>query len=343
VLKAIMSIGNLYFPESLYKMYLVNAPFIFTAIWKMISPWIHPITKAKIRIVKSKEEAMKKMKGDGMAMEVIPSFLGGESEGVDSGTMIRSVIAASSNGENEDPRASWPDHERQALAPTVVKRRGYHNSVYSSDATPFVAACGWLEKRGVDGYILSGSWIKRWFKSNNEYLNYYDEEDGELLGSYNLKKMISVDKTGDLEFTITFRSGEKKRFRLVVASDENKEEEAQDTKRRRSSMFTNNVEQWVKDLRERKEWFEDIWDATESELKMKDEQNRKKLKDEASRLEEEEKKSLERRRAQIKGSNGSSGSSSRAICRCNSVTAGIWIGATVVMVSAVVFGFLSQV
>ena len=39
---------------------------------------------------------------------------------------------------NVDPRASWPDHKREALAPTVVKRRGYHRSVYSSDATPFV-------------------------------------------------------------------------------------------------------------------------------------------------------------------------------------------------------------
>ena len=138
ILKAIMSIGNLYFPESLYKMYLVNAPFIFTAIWNIISPWLHPITKAKIRIVKSKDEARKKMLEDGVDIEVVPSFLGGKSEGVDTGKLIRAVIAVSSGGDNVDPRASWPDHKREALAPTVVKRRGYHRSVYSSDATPFV-------------------------------------------------------------------------------------------------------------------------------------------------------------------------------------------------------------
>ena len=125
-----MSIGNLYFPESLYKMYLVNAPFIFTAIWNIISPWIHPITKAKIRIVKSKDEARKKMLEDGVDIEVVPTFLGGKSEGVDTGKLIHAVIAVSSGGDNVDPRASWPDHKREALAPTIVKRRGYHRSVY---------------------------------------------------------------------------------------------------------------------------------------------------------------------------------------------------------------------
>ena len=180
---------------------------------------------------------------------------------------------------------------------------------------------------------MSGSWIKRWFKSNNEYLNYYDTEDGELLGSYNLKKMERVDKTGDMEFTITFRSGEKKRFRL-----QEEEEDDSRTQQQYNNSKIDGVEQWVKDIRERKEWFDDIWDATESEYKLNDVKESKKMKEETKRLEIEERKKLERRRAKLKTS--SDGRNSTQKC-CNLKT-GLLVSATIVMVSAVVFGFLSS-
>jgi hypothetical protein len=195
-----------------------------------------------------------------------------------------------------------------------------------------VPVCGWLEKRGEDGYILSGSWIRRWFKSNNEYFNYYDMEDGELLGSYNLKKMQKVEKTGDMEFTITFRSGDEKRFRL--------QENDSRAQQQQNKSKIDAVEQWIKDLRERKEWFDDIWDATESEYKLNDANETKKKKEETKRQEMEQRKKLERRRAKVK--NNSDSADRSASGRCCNLKAGLWIGATVVMVSAVVFGLLSS-
>ncbi len=293
----------------------------------MISPWIHPITKAKIRIIRSKEDAVKQMKEDGVDMDVIPEFLGGRSKGLDCGKLIQAVIQAS--GGVKDPRLSWPEHEKKSLAPVIVKRRGYHNSVYSSDATPFVRVSGWLEKRGDDGYILSGSWIRRWFVTNNEYLNYYDQEEGELLGSYNLKKMKQVEKTKKGEFTMFFKGhkgddgGEEKRFRLVRNED---------------GTSDGDVDQWIKDLRERKEWFSDIWDATESEFKLNDEKKKQKETEDMNKQEAEEKERLKKRRAQAKQGKNKSNKSKI----CGGRTNAMWIGAAVVMVSAAVWGILSS-
>ena len=55
--------------------------------------------------------------------------------------------------------------------------------------------------------------------------------------------------------------GEEKRFRLVRNED---------------GTSDGDVDQWIKDLRERKEWFSDIWDATESEFKLNDEKKKQK-------------------------------------------------------------------
>jgi hypothetical protein len=32
-------------------MFIINAPWIFTAAWAVIKPWIHPITAAKITVL----------------------------------------------------------------------------------------------------------------------------------------------------------------------------------------------------------------------------------------------------------------------------------------------------
>ena len=93
-------------------------------------------------------------------------------------------------------------------------------------------------------------------------------------------------------------------------------------------------------MRERKEWFDDIWDATESEYKLNDANETKKKKEETKRQEMEQRKKLERRRAKVK--NNSDSADRSASGRCCNLKAGLWIGATVVMVSAVVFGLLSS-
>jgi hypothetical protein len=41
-----------HYPERSHKIFLVNVPFYFSAIWKLISPWVNEVTKEKIAIRK---------------------------------------------------------------------------------------------------------------------------------------------------------------------------------------------------------------------------------------------------------------------------------------------------
>lgn len=47
-MKAAIAIDQEYYPEMLVKMFIVNAPWVVKALWKMVSPWIDPITREKI-------------------------------------------------------------------------------------------------------------------------------------------------------------------------------------------------------------------------------------------------------------------------------------------------------
>jgi len=52
-LKPIFDLGQVYYPESLFRMYLVNAPLIFWGTWKIISGLIDPETREKIGVLVS--------------------------------------------------------------------------------------------------------------------------------------------------------------------------------------------------------------------------------------------------------------------------------------------------
>jgi hypothetical protein len=36
-----------YYPDTLYRLFVVNAPFLFRALWAILSPMVDPVTKAK--------------------------------------------------------------------------------------------------------------------------------------------------------------------------------------------------------------------------------------------------------------------------------------------------------
>eukprot|EP01038_Epipyxis_sp_PR26KG_P010133 gene10133-13631_t len=41
------------YPERLHRLYMINAPSFFAAIWSVIKPWLHPVTVDKIQIIGS--------------------------------------------------------------------------------------------------------------------------------------------------------------------------------------------------------------------------------------------------------------------------------------------------
>jgi hypothetical protein len=44
------------YPESMHKIIVINAPMAFQVMWKVVKPWIHPITRSKIELVGSRYE-----------------------------------------------------------------------------------------------------------------------------------------------------------------------------------------------------------------------------------------------------------------------------------------------
>lgn len=47
------NIGQSYYPETMGKFYIVNAPFMFSTVWNFIKPWLDEVTVAKISILGS--------------------------------------------------------------------------------------------------------------------------------------------------------------------------------------------------------------------------------------------------------------------------------------------------
>uniref|UniRef100_A0A0A9ZFH7 Phosphatidylinositol transfer protein CSR1 n=1 Tax=Lygus hesperus TaxID=30085 RepID=A0A0A9ZFH7_LYGHE len=71
-LRNLINIDSTKYPETLYQMYIVNAPFIFRTIWKIANLWIDEITKQKIHFFKHVTDLHKFIDPN-----QLPSFLNG--------------------------------------------------------------------------------------------------------------------------------------------------------------------------------------------------------------------------------------------------------------------------
>ena len=74
-----LAIDQDYYPERLHTLFMINAPWFFTAVWAIISPWIDPVTANKIKIIGSDYlPALQELIDD----EQIPVELGGKCDHV---------------------------------------------------------------------------------------------------------------------------------------------------------------------------------------------------------------------------------------------------------------------
>lgn len=81
-LKEFSSMASDNYPESMYKTYIVNAPFVFTAAWSLVSKWLDPNTVAKFKIMGGPKEFLPKLL-EVVDEQNIPTFLGGTDESCD--------------------------------------------------------------------------------------------------------------------------------------------------------------------------------------------------------------------------------------------------------------------
>ena len=72
--KSMLEIDQYFYPESVHRFFIINAPFVFKVIWAAVKKWLHPLTQQKIHILGSD------FKCDLLEMidpEQLPEFLGG--------------------------------------------------------------------------------------------------------------------------------------------------------------------------------------------------------------------------------------------------------------------------
>ena len=75
--KAIVTGAGSFFPETAWKLFIVNAPFIFRSAYAVIKPLIHPVTRDKIKILGGKSAYLPEMKKAGIPLSAIPESMGG--------------------------------------------------------------------------------------------------------------------------------------------------------------------------------------------------------------------------------------------------------------------------
>ncbi|KAJ1462469.1 CRAL-TRIO domain-containing protein [Pelagophyceae sp. CCMP2097] len=76
VLKAFIAIDERYYPETLRRCLIVNAPWVVHATYALVRPWLDAVTAEKIQIVSTSETSDTLLKY--IAREQLPDFLGGE-------------------------------------------------------------------------------------------------------------------------------------------------------------------------------------------------------------------------------------------------------------------------
>jgi len=70
-----VSIDSDFYPEMLYRAWIINAPLALRALWKMAAPFLNPITRAKFQVVGN--VPLDKMAADGLTLDNLPLYLGG--------------------------------------------------------------------------------------------------------------------------------------------------------------------------------------------------------------------------------------------------------------------------
>mmetsp|Transcript_20730 Transcript_20730/g.48086 ORF Transcript_20730/g.48086 Transcript_20730/m.48086 type:complete len:434 (+) Transcript_20730:153-1454(+) len=94
IIKEQSAIDSVAFPETMYKMILLNAPSFFSATWKLIKGWLDPRTAAKIEVISSTSAGEQRLL-ELVDADQLPSDYGGKAEDTER------ILANSCEGEED--------------------------------------------------------------------------------------------------------------------------------------------------------------------------------------------------------------------------------------------------
>jgi hypothetical protein len=106
-----LQIDGKYYPETMAKHFIINAPWIFTGVWAMIKPWLDPVTAGKIKVIGSNyQDTLFEV----VHPNQIPKEFGGTSEMV-----LDSALTADGEAEKRVD-AMFSHHHSMMLAATAT-------------------------------------------------------------------------------------------------------------------------------------------------------------------------------------------------------------------------------
>ena len=88
-IKSTMSLDQNFYPESLFRLYIINAPFVFRMMWAVVKPWLHPITKDRIKVYS--DDYLVKMQ-ELIDLDQLPKAIGGTCDCAAAGAACHRVV-----------------------------------------------------------------------------------------------------------------------------------------------------------------------------------------------------------------------------------------------------------
>lgn len=116
-LRSCFHLLNLAFPERVEKIFMLNSPMIFDALWRLVRPFIDPVSRSKVEFVHGKKGIANILETVDPA--VVPVAYGGSTEEVDVGSAVRILREQREGGkagngteaQQEDPAEEFFDAE----------------------------------------------------------------------------------------------------------------------------------------------------------------------------------------------------------------------------------------
>ncbi|KAF4681341.1 cytosolic factor, phosphatidylinositol/phosphatidylcholine transfer protein [Perkinsus olseni] len=169
MMQKLAKVANDNYPEVLGTMFVVNAPFIFTAIWKVVSPMVDPITRSKIVVLGSN---YKPTLHNVVDPSQLPDFLGGTCTACDDvrgGCMYSNMgpwVAYKKEKEEERRLKSTgggsPKYEGSAMPSTTRSHSGsfddFISLVSSDEYRDYVSCCSFtpISRKASEDVVASG-------------------------------------------------------------------------------------------------------------------------------------------------------------------------------------------
>jgi hypothetical protein len=135
-----------FYPECCVKIYVINAPMAFYALWKIVSPWLHPVTRAYVNVLGGVAEFRPVLKQCGIGQGQLPRSLGGT---LPEDGYITNQCAIADNNKKTGAKLAHTPYGRAAAA-----EQPEPETDYDSDATDATTMTDITEVIG-DGYETS--------------------------------------------------------------------------------------------------------------------------------------------------------------------------------------------